>query len=209
MNEKPAKNNLSGVSVFYAAVPNYSPSTPLYPKERSDEVFAVKNPLFLREKYYAWELLKRVLEHNVGLYFENLTFSKSSNGKWKSDAAEFSISHSNGVVAVAISSLPVGVDIQEFVPIKQPRMLERLLHPNEKILLASLSDKERNSFFINTWTKKESIYKLYDSSTPLSSIDTTAVAVFTTSVSLSSTEFSLSVAGDNLDEITIFPPIIL
>ena len=73
--------------------------------------------------------------------------------------AQFSLSHSGGYAALAMSSLPVGVDIQEIRPERVPVAM-RFLTDYEQAQLAALPPAEQVQVFFRLWTVKESYGKM-------------------------------------------------
>lgn len=135
----------------------------VYPNERATEIIKCSSQKVRREKFFAWELLSYAIETVFKKKFIDLNFSKSENGKWLCDGVEFSLSHSNGVIAVAVSSIPVGVDVEL---IKEPKqgVIEKYLNDNERKKLQTICEKERTEFLISTWSAKESLFKVANKS---------------------------------------------
>lgn len=73
--------------------------------------------------------------------------------------AQFSLSHSGGYAALATSSLPVGVDIQEIRPERVMAAVRFLTEPEQAQLTALPQEKEVQAFF-RLWTLKESYGKM-------------------------------------------------
>ncbi len=72
---------------------------------------------------------------------------------------QFSLSHSGGYAALATSSLPVGVDIQEIRPERVMAAVRFLTEPEQAQLTALPQEKEVQAFF-RLWTLKESYGKM-------------------------------------------------
>jgi hypothetical protein len=72
------------------------------------------------------------------------------------------ISHSDGLVAVAVAAVPVGIDIQREGTPSSDRLLRiaSKLHPIERERLLGVSDEARPSAFFQLWACKESVMKL-------------------------------------------------
>ena len=81
-------------NVYIAEIPNQSEWGEVYPPARQAEIDAVKNEKVKREKYYVWKLLEYALLHAFGKRIEEISFTKSVNGKWECDFCYFSLSHS-------------------------------------------------------------------------------------------------------------------
>ena len=98
--------------VFAARLPDTYLYEPIYPPERQAEIEKCSNEKVKREKYFVWKLLEYAIFNTIGEPIENFNFEKNPNRKWVSDRVYFSLSHSDGVVAVALSDREVGVDIE-------------------------------------------------------------------------------------------------
>lgn len=68
----------------------------------------------------------------------------------------FSISHTNNAVAVAISSSPVGIDIECYRDIHSPRILQRVCNSAD---LEQIHANSTSQDFLRIWTIKESLVK--------------------------------------------------
>ena len=83
---------------------------------------------------------------------------------------QFNLSHSGETVLCALSSAPVGCDVQTIAPAR-PELAARFFHPAEREWLASLPEAAADEGFARLWTLKESYLKLtaHGLSRPLSS----------------------------------------
>ena len=70
----------------------------------------------------------------------------------------FNLSHSGETVLCALSSAPVGCDVQTLGPAR-PELAARFFHLAEREYLASLAEKEAAEAFTRLWTLKESYLK--------------------------------------------------
>lgn len=140
------------------------------------EWFDDKQDGFLEEEYQKFSecLKKRVLQKKVDdakrmciyqysclrrlLKLEDLkALEFSSNGKPFVDGAKFfSISNSENVICIAVSSCQVGVDLQKMIPYDE-RLAKRICSQTEYALLMEAKDK--NLEITKLWTKKESFIK--------------------------------------------------
>ncbi len=146
--------------VFYMEIPEGEELSALYPDAREREISAVKNEQLKRQKYYAWQLL-RYAYTVCGIDFYSLNFKKNENGKWTSDKLYFSLSHTEGAVAVALSDSPVGVDV-EIVSSRAKRVAKKVFSPSELSCALTFADDEAELYTTRLWTKKESIFKTLD-----------------------------------------------
>jgi len=72
--------------------------------------------------------------------------------------ADFSISHSDGLVLVAICDRPVGVDVERNLP-RDPNTLLQYLHPQEQAQVRQLEEGERAAAVLRCWVRKEACLK--------------------------------------------------
>ncbi|MBQ8372556.1 MAG: 4'-phosphopantetheinyl transferase superfamily protein [Clostridia bacterium] len=145
--------------VYIAPVGKAAVGTVGHP-ERDRQIAAASNDGVARERYYSWLLLEYALRQSVGVGTVGAGIRSHEHGGWLSDVCHLSISHSGGYVAVAVSSEPVGVDIELFREDKSTdRLAARWLSEREKKKYDMLADGERAEFFYEKWTEKESIFK--------------------------------------------------
>lgn len=105
-----------------------------------------------RKGYLA--IRKLLKSHNI----QTLNHKYDKNGApYLTDGRHLSISHSKDIAAIAISSKPVGVDL-EFFHEKIVSIAPRFLHPKES------SDLKKNKdihYLSQIWTAKEALYKAF------------------------------------------------
>lgn len=147
------------IDIYIAEVQKSFNFTPVFPKERENEINAVSNERVKREKYSAWRLLEYALFSSLGISTENAEIFKDENGKWLSPKCEFSISHSGTAVAVAISHAPVGIDVEPLGISLPESFAKKKLTDVELSLYISLNDEEKNEFLLTRWCIKEAIFK--------------------------------------------------
>lgn len=150
--------------VYIDKISNYTFCEDVYPLERLSEILSCKSDKVKRQKYASWKLLEYALKYSFNLEIKNLKFTKTNSGKWVSDEVFFSISHSDDLVAVAISKAPVGIDVERLKKM-QPNIQEKILTVNELEYYKTLDDTEKNDYLIKCWTGKESVYKILDNTT--------------------------------------------
>ena len=151
--------SMAVVDVYIAKIPEGLPISTVIPKQRDEEIRAVSNERVRREKYFVWRLLEYAIERSLGLKMKKIKISKSESGKWRSPSCEFSLSHSEGAVAVAVSRAPVGVDIEAISVRTSERLPERVLTEEELVEYRALSDDMKKEYFISAWTAKEAAFK--------------------------------------------------
>ena len=188
---KKMKKNRIFVRVVYTAE-GVCPHS-VYPRERSEEIEKCSNPRVRLEKFLAWEELRYSVEKYLGIPFESISFSKKENGKWMADKLRFSISHSDGAIAVAVGNVNVGVDI-ESVRRHISGIERQVFTAKEHLDFDDVPEEERDRHIIKIWTQKESIFKaLGKRSFVPREIETSSYRVRTESIELNGKEFMLSV----------------
>ena len=133
----------------------------LYPPKRVEEIENTKNARLKAEKYSAWRLLEFAARDCLGRPLEDFVFEKAPNGKWTSSGFHFSISHSGGAVAVAVSDLPVGIDI-ESCSVRLTDSMTGVLSPAQHAEYDNLPLEEKKIFLLRKWTEKEARFKCSD-----------------------------------------------
>lgn len=116
------------------------------------EKISVKAKTSYRESLFAWWILQYLAKEWLNISDLHVTFNE--NGKPIFEQFYASISHSKGVVAVAISTKEVGIDIEKVVPIDRiEKLIDTLYaHPLE-------ASAHPVMHFYTTFTKKEAKMK--------------------------------------------------
>ena len=169
-------------TIFIAKLPNDEAQpwlkAPIYPPKRQAEILACSSEKVRKEKYFAWKLLEFALREVCGKHLQELTFSKSEYGKWHCDGAEFSLSHSEKAICVAVvdcknsysqtdgassydSEFAIGVDLQRIKTVRADGLATKILTEAELGEYHALDEREKNAFLIHSWTKKESLFKAF------------------------------------------------
>lgn len=99
----------------------------------------------------AWNLLHQILLAN-GLPIGDVAFTVTGKPFIPDSDFHFSLSHSHGICAVAISDHPVGVDVEQIGTIYPPNMIKRSLTDAEKAVF--------NGDFTRLWCRKEAVAKM-------------------------------------------------
>lgn len=144
--------------VLYAPTRDADIAVPLHPKSRYNEILGCKSPKTQTEKYQVWKLLEFAVKNYTSLDFANLQFTKNNNNKWECPQLYFSLSHSDGIVCVAISDEPIGVDAERVRTVRR-ELDTRILTDSERLALKEASDAEYSEELLLSWVKKESIFK--------------------------------------------------
>ncbi len=181
--------------VFYTAMPEGKYEEPLFEKERMREIEGCKSEAVKREKYYVWKLLELALKKAFNLDIANLKFTKLDIGKWVCDACFFSLSHTDGALAVSVSRHPTGVDIEKIRPVKAG-LEEKILTDGEMAECSRLAGDERRNYILKCWCKKEAVFKMGEGTALLPKrIETDEYPVTATSVMINGREYMLAIAS--------------
>ena len=120
----------------------------------SAKEFKIKNEKKLREHYAALCILKKTVEH-AKIKFEGVDFYSSGKPYLiHNSSLHISISHSYPYAAVALSHVPVGVDIEAYQN-KLIRLIPKYLSKDE-----SLQTGLNVSRLSMAWAIKEALYKI-------------------------------------------------
>ena len=126
------------------------------PVERQQKIARHKQTDKRMQSFGAGLLLNRVLEkHGVSVD----TLRVDAGGKPNADGICFNLSHSGAYVICAVSTKPVGCDIEQIK--NAPKQIEeRAFSQEERALLKGLDNDAYNHEFYRMWTQKESFLKM-------------------------------------------------
>ncbi|MBR2968483.1 MAG: lecithin retinol acyltransferase family protein [Clostridia bacterium] len=193
--------------VYVAEIPVSSPLPYINSRERRAEIKSCTNERVKREKAFAWALLEYAAKDCLSLNVKRLKFKKQENGMWTCPSFCFSISHSHGAVAVAISKMPIGVDIEKMLSIK-PTLAKQILSSEETERYETLNDEEKPLYLTKTWVLKESIFKKEGGRVFVpNKINSISSATVFRSLSIGESDFALSVASSSPEETVIHDPV--
>ena len=164
------KPTIGSARVFYAQIPRNLHceefDLPICSDEREREIADTANPRLKRQRYCVWQLLLQALRRVFGEEANGVTFTKSPSGKWGCSLCEFSLSHGDEVVAVAIADRAIGVDVEKIRPTHEA-LAQKILTQQQKEICAKLTPQEANKFLLTEWCKRESIFKALQNGTVL------------------------------------------
>ncbi len=151
---KAKKCKRTNTQVFFAKMP-FECDKKISNKQRRIEIDSCKSEKTKMEKFYSWKLLEKVLKEEYGENINKLHFRKLENGKWCIDKYEISISHSGSLLALSISSIKHGIDIQEYGNEElSNKLADKIYSENEK------PDSLTNEQFYKDWSIKEAMFKM-------------------------------------------------
>jgi len=159
----PCQKTAGRTCVYLGYVENDIDLSLIYPAERACEIASVSNCKLQLQKYSAWRLLERAFKECFEQNIKELEFYKSANGKWQcaDENYRFSISHTDGVVAVAVSDVGCGVDVEKHIPGRMgEKHAKKILTPQQREEYYRLDESLREMFLLKQWTIKESVFKM-------------------------------------------------
>lgn len=138
-------------------------------KRRLEKIKKSNNILFIKEQLGSNLLLNDILENNYFKDINTLEYIYNESGKpyLKDKSLYFSLSHSNGIVAVTISKEEVGLDIELIKPVKDT-LAKRIMTSEEYNIYNTLDKNKKNTYFYEVWTSKEAYVKKLGTSITLS-----------------------------------------
>ena len=166
----------------------------IYPELRRSQIEGCFSEKVRCEKFFAWKLLEKILRE-ADVNIKNISFKKLGE-RWDCEEFYFSISHTENIVAVAVSNFPVGIDVENSRrELKLAHLQNKLLQENELKLGVG---------FNKIWTRKEAIFKSknIDAFSP-KDIDTTKEDFLEAEILFGDDLYNVCVAGENLDNATM------
>lgn len=147
------------IYVFAAKFP-FDVASDYLPIARRIEISACADEKVRSQKYYAFKLLEIAISKIYGKRMSDCSFVKGTLGKWKCNTCEFSISHSNDIAVVALSDMPVGIDVEPIDWARfDPRLQRRIFTKKEQAFALEMPDEQRAEYANRLWTVKEAIFK--------------------------------------------------
>lgn len=147
------------VAIYCLDIRNKTPLVKL-PKEVISHINKYKNNEFKKISKLGWSFLFKLLKdkYHLNLVKDRVTFNKNGKPYLKSESLFFSLSHSLNLIAIAISSKDIGVDIEKLIPNEISNTLyKRILNKNQ--IKQYLKSKNKLDYLTKVWTKKESYIK--------------------------------------------------
>ncbi|MDG1205690.1 MAG: 4'-phosphopantetheinyl transferase superfamily protein [Pseudomonadales bacterium] len=113
-----------------------------------------------RKTYFASRVLRRkILADVIACDVAELHFGREETGKpfLQNHLRHFSLTHTDELIALAVSTRPVGIDIEHSERKFNPRLAKRYFHQQENSILSA--DDNFNLTFASLWTLKEAYAK--------------------------------------------------
>ena len=128
------------------------------PEFRKREIMGAKNDGVRLERYTATRLLEYALWHEFGKDLSSVGLCRAEYGGIECDLCHLSVSHRDGIVAVAFASEPIGIDVEKKT-LPSLNIASRILTSVEAMEYELLTDTERADYLLRLWTRKEAIFK--------------------------------------------------
>ena len=145
--------------IYIAKIPSELEIKRLSSEERNIYIDKTENEKAKKDKYFAWRLLEYALRKSFDIEIADLQFEKTESGRWEAEGVEFSISHTDSAVAVAVSDLSVGVDIEAIKKPRSERFAKRLLSEDELSVYEAIEEDKKDEFLLGKWTAREACFK--------------------------------------------------
>lgn len=202
LNCSPQKNF---ADVYVAEIPHNVIIEEVLPNERNEQIKKASCERVKAEKYFVWRLLEHAISKSLGLTVVDAEFFCDQNGKWRSPRCEFSISHTTSAVAVIISHVPVGIDIEEADRVISPSFAKRFLTADEFSEYSLVSDNKKNAFLLTRWCMKEAIFKKLDGKAfAPSKVSSKSENAFDKRIFLGEKEYVIAISCEDMDKVRIF-----
>ena len=103
-------------------------------------------------------ITQKILSSFLNVPQNEIQYHKAANKKPIVQGLEFNVSHSNGLILIAVCSSPVGIDVELMKKdFSFTSLLTDCFHPNETILIKNSQDQL--TCFYGLWTRKEAVLK--------------------------------------------------
>ena len=129
-------------------------------KRRLEKIKKSKNTLFIKEQLGSHLLLADVLENTYFQEIDKIEYIYNESGKpyIKDSSLYFSLSHSNGIIALTVSKEEIGLDIELIKDVKDT-LSRRIMNDLEYNTYQSLNKESKKIYFFEVWTSKEAYIK--------------------------------------------------
>lgn len=129
-------------------------------KNRLEKIRKSSNNLLKKEQLGANLLLNDILENYFFMDITKVEYIYNEYGKpyIKDSNLYFSLSHSNGVIALAVSKEEIGIDIELIKDVKD-NLAHKVMNEAEYNIYKGLSKNDKINYFYEVWTSKEAYVK--------------------------------------------------
>ena len=135
---------------------NTEETTKIIADKYSSKYISIKNKLEAKQALATGLLLKRYLEIDKD---EDFLIGKYGKPRLLNQDIHFNISHSNEYVALAISSIPIGIDIEKITKVSW-QAAKKVFDSRRFENLEKANENEKATTFTKLWTEIEAELKL-------------------------------------------------
>ncbi len=137
-------------------------------EKRKQKVLKTNELRKKQELVGAYLLLKEslYLDYQYDLNNDDLIYNENGKPYLKKENIYFSLSHSNGIVALVINKEEIGLDIEEIKDIDK-KVINNVLNEEELAYYRKLNEKDKLKYFYEIWCSKEAYIKKKGLSLPL------------------------------------------
>jgi 4'-phosphopantetheinyl transferase len=164
---------------------------------RLEKIKKSKNTLFIKEQLGSHLLLTDVLENTYFQEIDKIEYIYNESGKpyIKDSSLYFSLSHSNGIIALTVSKEEIGLDIELIKDVKDT-LSRRIMNDLEYNTYQSLNKESKKIYFFEVWTSKEAYIKKLGTSITLNPSNISIEEdVLLKKISISSNEYMIAVTN--------------
>ena len=148
-----------------------------------------------KQTEYSRRLLRYAYKKQFGVDLATQNLRVSKTGKLECDKHHLSVSHSGNYVCVAVSTAPVGVDLQKFNGEKVMNVAKKFFTEEEQTRLAASENKLDTFYF--TWCKKEALWKSLETQPmTIATVNSTKSDFFVQKLQLDGENYYLAVTGE-------------
>lgn len=192
--------------VYFAKIPQNASIGTVKSKIRQKEIDFATCDEVKQEKYFIWKLLCYALKESFDIDEENANLVKQSHGGWSAGDIFVSLSHSDHMLAVAVSASPVGIDVERVRRLHSKSIAERIMTEKELLSFYASETEEREMRLFEIWTAKEAIFKTKGLNAFIPrECDTLSAQLKTDSMVIDSEKYVWTLASDNINTARILP----
>ena len=193
----PMLKNMCKIYVYMAKIADFLDNTNL-PPFAEEEIAKITNQNVINQKKSTFGLLKKAVKEVFDFDDDFKHIEKTKNGKPISSKYFLSISHSKNVVAVAIASENIGIDVEMIDEKKDFNKLKKYILNKNETMISSIEE------LTSLWTKKEAKFKFYGGERFIpKNINTLDFDAKSFQFVNKGAKYILSVVADNLEKINI------
>ena len=133
----------------------------IIPKEQLEKIQKYKQDIDKSKRILARTFLFEYVKKNYNVKDFSFEYTDKQRPKFKHTKVDFSISYSKNIIAVALSrNAKVGIDIEFVEPsVVSKSVASEFMNTTQLAKFNTLTNKDRDNYFYEMWTSKESFLK--------------------------------------------------